>query len=369
MEFEEKDNLIRKGKMMYNKKILASFIIPIYNTEKYLDRCLRSVCAIKNKNIEIILVDDGSTDCSLLICEKYAEMDERICIVRQENRGVSYARNSGIKRAGGEWVTFIDSDDEIVPQVYDSFLLQINRTAELWILGCTMRYMETPFSVVKDRDIVRGIWLGQDIELIRRNMLDSDLAPVRKMTRRGFNFRGPFAKFFLNQLIITKGISFPEGIVLGEDALFLFEYLQYVKSIIYTNECGYYYWQNFDSCMHRFQQGKGQQILEAVEKIRKFSEKKYLMDYWQLVVRYYLRAMKLDWCNSENPESYCVRRKEAIKWRNMSFLREAFRYFKLSRVRWEMVPLAFCAKIKWFFMCNLLLKFKEKLPFWFVKQL
>ena len=90
-----------------------SLIIPIYNIDKYLDKCLNSISTQKNKDIEIILVNDGSTDKSLSICERYKKKDKRIKIINQENQGLSAARNVGLKYANGEFIWFIDGDDYI----------------------------------------------------------------------------------------------------------------------------------------------------------------------------------------------------------------------------------------------------------------
>ena len=90
-----------------------SIIVPIYNVEKYLERCINSLINQTYKNIEIILVNDGSTDNSLIICEKYKNIDSRIILVNKENGGLSDARNVGIDNSSGNYITFIDSDDYI----------------------------------------------------------------------------------------------------------------------------------------------------------------------------------------------------------------------------------------------------------------
>ena len=92
---------------------LVSIIIPIYNVEKYLDKCLKTIINQTYKNIEIILVDDGSTDNSLFICNKYAEDDKRIKVLHKKNEGVSVARNIGIKLSTGKFVVFVDPDDYV----------------------------------------------------------------------------------------------------------------------------------------------------------------------------------------------------------------------------------------------------------------
>lgn len=95
------------------KENLISVILPIYNVSDYLDRCMKSVINQTYKNIEIIMVDDGSTDDSALKCDEYKEKDDRIVVFHKENGGLSDARNYGIKRASGNYITCIDSDDFI----------------------------------------------------------------------------------------------------------------------------------------------------------------------------------------------------------------------------------------------------------------
>ena len=93
----------------------VSIIVPIYNREKWLRNCLDSISSQTFKEWECILVNDGSTDNSLKIAQKYAANDERFIVFSQENQGVSAARNLGLDHAQGKWVTFVDSDDEIAP--------------------------------------------------------------------------------------------------------------------------------------------------------------------------------------------------------------------------------------------------------------
>ena len=104
-----------------------SVIIPVYNTEKYLPACLDSVCSQSFQDIEIICINDGSPDKSGEILAKYAEQDKRIVVVNQENKGLSGARNTGIQKANGQWICFVDSDDRI-PNFALQTLYQIAQT-------------------------------------------------------------------------------------------------------------------------------------------------------------------------------------------------------------------------------------------------
>lgn len=344
---------------MTQKAILVSFIIPIYNVEPYLNRCLKSVTAIKNENIEIILVDDGSTDGSSLIYERYAKADKRITIIKKENGGVSSARNRGIEKAKGKWISFIDGDDEIIPEVYDSYLLKLNDTAELWMLGCVTRDLDTSYF---EREIIGGTWSDEKIELLKESLFFQDSLFAKSMKGQGINIYGPYAKFYQKQIISERNILFPENVAIGEDRIFTFHYLKYVDSIEYTSRCGYFYWQNRNSVMNQYKSEKGKQSLEQVEYIYNLSEPIDVQIYSQFGVRQYLYALKIEWCNPNNPNNYFSRKADALKWRNMPFVQEAFTHIKLSQIRWEAIPIAFCAKRKCFFLCNMLLKIKAILP-------
>ena len=102
---------MKSGKIKMKDKV--SVVVPIYNVEKYLPKCIETIQTQSYENLEIILVNDGSTDSCLKICEKYKKDDERIIIVNKKNGGLSDARNYGIEKATGKWITFIDSDDYV----------------------------------------------------------------------------------------------------------------------------------------------------------------------------------------------------------------------------------------------------------------
>lgn len=120
---------------------MISIIVPIYNTEKYLKRCIESILNQTYKNIELLLIDDGSTDNSLKICEEYALKDDRIRVFHKENGGQGSARNMGIENAKGEYIGFVDSDDYISPQMYEILLNDIE-TYDADISSCRTGHTE-----------------------------------------------------------------------------------------------------------------------------------------------------------------------------------------------------------------------------------
>lgn len=107
------------------EKYKVSIIVPIYNAERYLDKCIKSIVGQTHKNLEIILVNDGSTDGSLDICKKYVDNDERILLINKENGGVSSARNKGLENITGDYIGFVDSDDYISSDMYQKLLSAI----------------------------------------------------------------------------------------------------------------------------------------------------------------------------------------------------------------------------------------------------
>lgn len=109
---------------METKKTLISIIVPVYNTEKYIERCLDSIMKQDYPNFEVILVNDGSTDESGIIIQKYKEKYKNISYIKQENKGVGAERNAGIKVAKGDYISFVDSDD-LIMEDYCSHLLSI----------------------------------------------------------------------------------------------------------------------------------------------------------------------------------------------------------------------------------------------------
>ena len=123
MESEEVIKEMHGENRAGNREPRISVIVPVYNVEAYLEQCINSIQNQTLREIEIILVDDGSLDNCPQICDKYAESDERIHVIHQNNKGVSAARNTGLRLARGEYIAFVDSDDQVAPE-YLAILLK-----------------------------------------------------------------------------------------------------------------------------------------------------------------------------------------------------------------------------------------------------
>ena len=200
---------------------LLSIIVPVYNVERYLPACLDSILANKGDEIEIICIDDGSTDTSGYICDQYAELDSRITVIHQTNRGPSNVRNVGITTASGEWVSFVDSDDSITDDYLDAFLSFISSPCDLCIFSINLINSNgTLFKKILENKTYSGPLVIQKGIL---EMMTSDQ-----------NCEFPvftWNKFFKRHILISNGILSTEGLNYREDELFFLDYIQHCNSV------------------------------------------------------------------------------------------------------------------------------------------
>lgn len=214
--------------------ILISVIVPIYNSGKYLDRCLQSILDQTFKNIEIILIDDGSTDNSLSICNMYREKYNNIKVYSQENSGQGVARNLGISKAEGRFISFIDSDDYIDKNMYECMLeLGINNNCDIIICGNEIVYDEKKLSISCDRDI-------NDYKIL----CTRDEKMKYYLTNNISSY--PCDKLFKRDLLIKNNIRFPENCYF-EDVNMVLKCLYYSSNIIITDSPFYKYIQRHNS--------------------------------------------------------------------------------------------------------------------------
>lgn len=185
---------------------MITVIIPVYNTAAYLPECLDSVLNQTYRDLQIILVNDGSSDNSGAICDEYAAKDGRITVIHQKNQGVSAARNKGLELLKGEWVSFIDSDDWLEPDMYFSMLNDAEKN-KADIVACDI-YVEE-----NDRQHIENIWHSH-LKETEKPFSDEDKYLL------GF----AYVPSLWNKLISAKlidGIEFSTQYAYGEDALFL----------------------------------------------------------------------------------------------------------------------------------------------------
>jgi Glycosyltransferases involved in cell wall biogenesis len=209
------------------KNIKITVIIPVYNIECYLEKCLNSIVNQTYRELEIILINDGSTDNSAQICKKFKKQDSRIIYIDQENKGVSATRNIGIEKASGDWISFIDGDDYIEYDTYEKIIkyLDINQSYDFASYPCieeSARYRKQVSNNI-EYDLYEG---GK----VLKSIFASDLIS-------GFMWN----KLFNTRLIKDNNLRLEEDIYFCEDLLFCYEYAKIATKMIYINQDFYHY--------------------------------------------------------------------------------------------------------------------------------
>lgn len=235
-----------------------SIIVPVYNTEKYLNRCMKSVTEQSFQDLEIILIDDGSTDHSLEICKQWKEKDNRIIVIHQKNAGAGAARNAGLKIATGKYIGFVDSDDWIEKDMYQT------------LYSLLSSHPETQMSMCATHRTSRKR---------KNNCSESIVMTKEEMLRHFFREKGGDSDFGIYTKLIDRSIlcdfSFVEGTV-SEDVMASYFFITHSNYIIYTNQQLYNYFDNNETGVTRKQAGeKDFEYIDAFQRIYEDIKKNY----------------------------------------------------------------------------------------------
>lgn len=240
---------------------LISVIIPVYNVEKFLDQCIKSVLKQTYKKLEIILVDDGSTDRSGKMCDEYKRVDDRIKVIHKENGGLSDARNAGLRIANGKYYSFIDSDDYIIPEMLQTMFDSLKRN-QSEIAVCNMR---------------RFFEDGNSVKFYHPVEKEQVLAGEERF--QTLNQPSVCNKLFYSELF--NNIKFLKG-KYYEDTYIYHELLYQAKKVVLTGMEGYWYRARSDSII---------------------GKKQYTNQYFDFIDAVYCRARFLE---SKNVQPYCT---------------------------------------------------------------
>lgn len=289
----------------------VSIIVPIYNVEFYLRKCLDSIINQSYSNLEIILIDDGSTDRSGEICDEYSKLDNRIIVIHNNNKGVSYSRNYGIRLSTGKYILFIDSDDT-VDKNYVYYLLMENKDDKYDIVYCGIRdiFEYKKKCIIKDR-------------LIKENRLSGEL-------KKDYYFliellRVSVVKLYNADIIKKYEILFSENISSGEDQIFNFKYYKHVKKYKLINLPLYNYYHRENKSLSKIRNIRAfEMIIKKLEE-----EKKFLYDlnvnYKETIFNNHVIDAIKDFTileDSDNTYKFCKKRIHQLS----NFLEEKYKY-------------------------------------------
>ena len=235
---------------------MISLIVPVYNVEEYLEECLESIRKQTYQDIEVILVNDGSTDGSHAICERYCQMDKRFRLINQKNQGQSVARNRGVKESLGEYIMFVDSDD----------------VGSLGLLEQLMKYMSDGIDIVECNRTEDIQSLNEEKKDIHVKEFDSDEA-LYQCFNHGVSW-SPVAKLYRREIV--EKVPFLENLIY-EDFYTGIVSLKYIHKMRKINYIGYYYRYHTSSTMNQKYSEKNLDIFKVGEKLlEEFREDNWL---------------------------------------------------------------------------------------------
>lgn len=252
-----------------------SIIVPIYNTEQYLPRCIDSILSQSLTDFELLLIDDGSIDGGGAICDAYAEKDNRVRVFHKENGGVSSARNLGLNEAKGKWVCFVDSDDELMPNALQVMVGRAYDGVDLVMAG---------YEVYND--------VGEktySIEKCISNLIPNESAVKEMYAPTDYRYQGYISsKLFRLSLICLNSIRFAENIFFNEDRLFVTQFICISgRDVSYTTIPVYRYFERPESAtmsLRKFFNPKFVTDLDAQIKMREVVGSRFENEKWHEIV-------------------------------------------------------------------------------------
>lgn len=250
----------------------VSIIIPAYNAERFLEKCINSILQQTYKELEILIINDGSMDGTLMLCNRYKELDCRICVIDQTNKGVAATRNVGIQRATGDYILFVDADDWIEPDMVERLVVAIKEQETFDIAFCSFDNAETSERVITKNVGAREVW---NTETQQKEFLIH-----KRMTG-----------MLWNKLIRSKlfdGVSFDETVGYGEDAQVLWKILKHTRDMIVLQDVLYHHVLDKQSISHQKYSKTKYSAIKVWEEIESDVNKEY--PQWNDLVRERLLA-------------------------------------------------------------------------------
>ena len=316
-----------------------SVIVPVYNTEAYLDRCIKSLFCQSYADLEIILVDDGSKDGSLRICREWEQRESRIQVISQPNLGVSSARNEGIRKSTGDLIMLLDSDDWLAADACEKLLALIKgKNADCIVCGLKQTSGNI-WAPAFDKDYSDLASFKCDfIYWINTELLSSS---VNKIYKRG---------------LITE--LYPENMSFGEDLVFVLNYLKHCNRISFTQEPLYQHEvYNSVSLTHSFSPARFSNLEDIQKAILDFADDKNKINP-RIYDKYVKDALHLTRMWYKNKNVPYIRKKEIIgEWLKQSYIRK----LKISdyQLHWKDRMLLHCLHMSCFIGINLIVNGKE----------
>ena len=324
---------------------LISVIIPVYKVEKYLEKCVDSVINQTYDNLEIILVDDGSPDNCPKMCDEYAKKDKRIKVIHKENGGVGSARNKGIEKSTGEYITFVDSDDWLEKNFIQEMLFIINKYKVDYVTCGYYRVYENK------KEIING-----NLEEI---VIDS-----KEYVNKLLNVQNGYGFVHMKLIKKTKisNLRFEEKLVVGEDALFNIQLCKNIEKIVIYNKPLYNYYFNTNSVVRKYNNEYCNNYLKSMiymsEYIRKNYKSENVIQNLYNYIAYHVLLICVNYCyHPDNPNKG---RKILIETVKIDLFKEAIKNSNYNGLSVSRKISLFTLKYKLYFLMSLICNIRQK---------
>lgn len=340
-----------------------SIIVPVYNVEKYIEKCITSILEQTMKEIEVILVNDGSLDESLKICQKYAEKDKRVILIDKKNTGVSDTRNIGIDRATGEYIMFVDSDDWLEEQACEIAYQEAQKENADSVIFCYYRE-STKKTTTKDifpqeRLVYGKTEIYQEILIPTLGLIGEKL----KKPQRLDTLVPIYAKLYKTKIIKEKKVKYVDlQTIPSECLLFNLDYYWYSSKVVYIKKYLYHYRRNnYTSITKGYREnlfGKWIFWIEHMKESNKVSSDELLLKAFYSRICFSVIPLSGNVIKKGN---FNVLYKELKKILNYPYYREAYSYleFKYLPVHWKIY--FFLAKRRLVFLFCIMSKIMRKM--------
>lgn len=351
------------------EQVKVSIIVPVYNAENYLERCIHSLANQTIQNIEVILVDDSSTDSSLSICRKAAEEDRRFVVIHKENEGAGLARNAALAVAKGEYIGFVDSDDFVEADMFQTLLDKAHGyNADLVISGVIFEdgNMFREIGDCRKKTFFEKDTLFETEEELKELMMGivGALPGDADDSKYGMSI---WKNLFKSNIIKENKICFQsEREILSEDALFLIDYIACIQRAIGIKEAFYHYCRNGTSISKAYKSDRFDKSLVFVDQVEKRFEKRidpkeyhiYLDRFWQAMCRV-ICSQEIVYAG-EQKKPYSLLRKTLADLCTHPLSVRALTNYPIATLPFKQRIFAYCIKNHLYFALKLLVELRSR---------
>ena len=274
-----------------NQSELVTIVVPVYNVEKYLDRCITSIVSQTYQNLEILLIDDGSPDNCPKMCDDWAKNDARIRVIHKKNQGLGMARNTGIDNAKGDKICFFDSDDYVAPDAIEKSLrMMIDHNADIVVFGINQVKKNGRITQIVPRS-ERYVFSGREVqEVFLPDLMGYD---SKESVVSGIWMSSCVCLYSMELIRRVKWRFVSERDIISEDVYSLLQLYKDVKVVAIIPEAFYYYCENFESLSHTYKTNRFEKIKNfynaCVELCNKYGYGKTVKDRMSLL--YYANVL------------------------------------------------------------------------------